>query len=489
MNIMGRAEETEILNELYKSNRPEFLTLYGRRRIGKTFLIRQFFKPKKAIFFNVTGAKDGSMAEQIAHFAKQIGNVFYGGAKLKPGKNWDESLEILTEAINNAPQKQKIILFFDELPWMATKNSRLLQNLDYYWNQYWSNDKRLKLIICGSSASWIINKIIKSKGGLHNRITKQICLEPFNLNDTKNFLKSLGVKLNNAQIAMIYMVTGGIPYYLSYVKKGLSAAQVIEQLAFSKKSILLEEFDNLFASLFNDHESYIEIARILAKRRYGMGKRELLNTLGKSFVGEGGIKKLQALEDTGFIMSFKPHFHKRQGIYYKLIDEYTLFYFNWIEPVRATLQKKSLEKGNWPAIQNSSEWHAWSGYAFESICYKHIGQIRKTLSISSAAIANAWRYIPRKGTKEKGAQIDLLFDRKDNVITICEIKYTDKPFKIDKQYADELLTKVDIFKKRTHTNKQIFISMISANGLKPTMYSEELIASVVTLNDLFKNLT
>lgn len=487
MNIIGRDQEIEILNELYKSNKSELLALYGRRRIGKTFLIRQFFKIKKAVFLNVTGSKDGSMLEQIAHFTKQVGNVFYGGAKLKPGKNWDETFEILTDAIKNIPKGQKIILFFDELPWMATRNSRLLQNLDYYWNQYWSDDRRIKSIVCGSSASWIINKIIKNKGGLHNRITKQIYLEPFNLHDTKNFLKDLGINLNNKQILMIYMVTGGIPYYLSYVKKGLSAAQVIEKLAFSKKSVLLEEFDSLFASLFDDHESYIEAVRILAKRHYGMGKRELLMTLGKSFVGQGGINKLQALEDTGFILSFKPHFHKRQGIYYKLIDEYTLFYFNWIEPIRATLQKKSLEKGNWQVMQNSSEWYTWLGYAFESVCYKHIGQIRKILSINPAAIANAWRYAPRKGAKERGAQIDLLFDRKDGSITICEIKYTDKPFKIDKQYANDLLNKIDVFKKKTHTNKQIFIAVISANGLKTNMYSEDLIDGVATLNDLFKN--
>ena len=486
MKVISRYEEIEILNEIYNSNKPELLALYGRRRVGKTFLIREFFRSKKAIFLNITGAKDAPMSEQIAHFTKQVGSIFYSGAKLKSGKNWDETFEILTDAIKTVPKRQKIILFFDELPWMATRNSRLLQNLDYYWNQYWSNDKRIKGIVCGSSASWIINNIVKSKGGFHNRITKQIYLEPFNLQETKIFLKSLRIELNNRQILMIYMVTGGIPYYLSYVKKGLSAAQIIEKLAFSKKSILSEEFDYLFASLFDDHDAYIEMARILAKRHYGMGKRELLKALGVSFVGQGGIKKLEELENAGFIMSFKPHLHKRQGIYYKLIDEYTLFYFNWIEPIRATLQKKSLEKGNWQVIQNSPGWYSWLGYAFESVCYKHLGQIRKALSISPAAIANTWRYMPRKGTKEKGAQIDLLFDRRDGVITICEIKYTDKPFKIDKQYATTLVNKTEVFINKTRTNKQILIAMISANGLKKTIYSEDIISGVVTLNDLFK---
>ena len=483
--LIGRKEECDILQTLLDSHRPEFLALYGRRRVGKTFLIREFFKNKDTVFFNVTGSKGGKLKEQINHFLEQLAKVFLGGIVPKAGKNWNDTFKILTDAIASSSHDKKIILFFDELPWMATKNSRILHNLDYYWNQHWSNDDRVKLIVCGSSASWILNNIIQSTGGLHNRLTRKIHLEPFNLINTKRFLKQQGVNLNNNQVTQLYMVTGGIPYYLSYVDKNLSSIQIIEKLAFRKGSFLLEEFDNLFASLFDDHEIYVEIIRAIAGSRSGIGKRALLEKIGKSQIGGRGINKLSALEDAGFIMSFKPHFHKRRGIYYKLIDEYTLFYLRWIEPIRESLQVRSLDKGNWQEIQNSPAWNSWQGYAFEAVCYKHISQIRKKLSISPTAIANSWRYVSMDKPNDPGAQIDLLFDRRDDAITICEIKYSNSPFIIDKQYAKNLMNKREVFTRNTRTKKQIFIAMIASNGVRDNLYADDLISGVVTLDDLF----
>lgn len=485
-NIIGRDEETATLQNLFDSNKPEFLALYGRRRVGKTYLIRQFFEKKEVIFFNVTGSKDGSRSKQLAHFIQQIGKVFYGGASLVVPKNWDDAFNVLTEAINKQAENKKIILFLDELPWMATKKSMLLQGLDYYWNQHWSNDKRIKLIVCGSNASWIIRKIINNKGGLHNRITRRIYLEPFTLSDTKHFLYSQDIKLKNQQILIIYMVTGGVPYYLSHIEKGLSAAQIIEKLAFTKKGVLLEEFDNLFSSLFDHSEIYIQLIKIIATRRYGIGQRELLQSIGSSAMGGVGIKTLKDLEETGFIISFMPQYHKRQGIYYRLVDEYTYFYLKWIEPIKKTLQRKSLDKGNWQAMQKTPEWHNWLGYAFEAICYKHISAIRKALLIEPDAVANAWRYVPRRDIETRGAQIDLLFDRKDDTITLCEIKYSDEQFVINKDYVEMLKRKINVFKEQTRTKKQLFLAFISANGLKNNYYAEDIISGVVTLEDFFK---
>lgn len=485
--LIDRATEKEILTDLLESNRPEFLAIYGRRRIGKTFLIREFFKAKRtAIFFNVTGAKEGTLTEQISHFTKEMGSVFYHGASLKEEKSWDKTFERLTQAIKAIPQKKKIVMFFDECPWMATRKSKFLQNLDYYWNQHWSQDQRIKLIICGSSASWIIDKVINNKGGLHNRITRQLLLEPFDLYATKHFLSREGIRLTSRQILHLYMVTGGVPYYLSYVKKGLSATQIIEQLAFKKKSLLIDEFDNLFSSLFSQHETSVDIIRLIAQYRYGIGQEELFKKLPKNIKGKLGITKLKELEDAGFIMSFKPIFHQRRGIYYKLIDEYTLFYLKWLETAKRTLIKSSLPSGYWEKQQNSPTWFSWSGLAFESICYKHLNQIRRALGLNPAAIPSTWRYVPLIGSEEQGAQIDLLFDRDDDAITLCEIKYTEAPFTVDKQFFQQIKQKMAIFKKVTKTNKQLFFAMISASGIKQSIYSEELIDGVVTLENLFE---
>ncbi len=374
----------------------------------------------------------------------------------------------------------------DEFPWMATKNSRLLQALDYYWNQYWVTNDQIKLIICGSSASWIINKIIHNKGGLYNRVTKLIHLAPLNLHETKRYLNSRMISLNNRQILKIYMFTGGIPYYLNTIEKGYTANQLIEKLAFRKRSFLLKEFETLFASLFENHEPYIDIVKEIARHRYGIEQEALFRILPNITKGKGGLSRLAALEQTSFIKSFKPSFHLKKGIYYRVIDEFTLFYFKWIEPISKTLLEQDIRKGYWEKMMQSPSWRSWSGYAFESICYRHINQISIALGLSPTAIPNVWKSAAKKGQQEQGAQIDLFFDRDDDAITIIEIKNTEDPFSIDKAYAEKIKQKIAVFKRVTGTQKQIFLALVSSNGIKHSMYSEEMLDGIVTLDDLFK---
>lgn len=486
MQLIGRNEEIDLLENMYESNRPEFLAIYGRRRVGKTYLIRLFAETKKAVFFNITGIKDAPRSRQLETFAQQLSKVFYSGVPIVTPKNWGSAFQLLTDAANTHSKKKRIILFFDELPWLATPKSMLLQELDYYWNQHWSNDARIKLIVCGSNASWIIHKIINNKGGLHNRITQKIALEPFTLSETNEFLINQKITLKKQQLLMVYMVTGGIPYYLSYIEKGLSAAQIIEKIAFTKKSFLFSEFENLFSSLFDNAENYIKAIKIIASRRYGIGQQELLIMMGKSVMGSVGVNLLRNLEETGFIISFVPHEHKRQGIYYRLIDEYVYFYLKWIEPIKSTLQKNSMPAGYWLSKQQTSEWSIWLGYSFESFCLKHISLIRQALSIPPDAVAHSWRYVPRKNSDNRGAQIDLLFDRNDDAITICEIKYTEEPFTITKEYLDNLQKKMTVYKEQTGTKKQLFLAIISANGIKNNYYAEQIVSGIVTLEDFFK---
>lgn len=487
--IVGRKEEIGILEGCFKSGSPEFLAVYGRRRVGKTFLIRSFFESKKnVIFLDVTGMQDGDMSKQIRNFTDAVGSAFiHPGARLEAGKNWHESFRLLTEYIRLAPKNKIITLFFDEFPWMATKNSKLLQYLEYYWNHDWSKNKNVKLIICGSSSGWILKNIVNNKKGLYNRVTKSIRLEPFNLCETKKYLLYRGIKLTNKQIAELYMVIGGVPHYLAQIEKGLSATQIIERLAFTQKSFLLDEFEKLYATLFHDAQNCIEMIRVIAKYRYGITQDELLKKVSSATGGGSKVKLLSDLENAGFIIRFTPQGHKKKGISYKVIDEYTLFYFYWIEPIKTTLLTKGLRNGYWEKISAGQSWHVWKGLAFEALCYKHLAEIGEILKLSPAALPSTWRYAPTVKSNKQGIQIDLLFDRDDDAITICEIKYTATPFEIDKQYAGNLQNKVKVFREITKTAKQIFIVMISANGLKPTVYSKELISACITLNDFFSD--
>lgn len=488
--ISGRTREQRILERLFATEKSEFLTLYGRRRVGKTFLIRNFFEKKPCLFFYVTGIQEGKLKEQLGQFTKQISAIFYEGISIVPYKSWSEAFEALTTAMLKVSKRQKTVLFFDEFPWMATKRSGLLSALEYFWNRHWTHDPRLKLILCGSSASWIIEKIVNNKGGLHNRVTRTMILEPLNLHDTKAYLADFGNKLNDRQVLDLYMVLGGIPHYLSLVEKGLSAQQSIEELFFRRDGALVNEFDRLFSSLFKDSSAHIDIIRIIANHRYGIGQAQLIREI-KVSSGGGTTRRLKELEEAGFIVSFLPHGHSDKGLYYKVIDEYTLFYLHWLEPRITAIRNRDQSPGYWLSKSQSSSWKSWSGYAFEAVCSKHIAQIKKALNIDPGSESGSWRYVPRKNPESEkegvGAQIDLLFDRPDQAITVCEIKYSMQPFTIDKVYAQTLAKKVEVYQQQTRTKKQIFLVMITSAGLKPSKHYDELISQEVTLGDLFKS--
>lgn len=488
MNIIGRSAQQALLDAMLQSDKAELLALYGRRRVGKTHLIRTHFLDKDDIaFFYVTGMKDGPMHEQITNFTEVIGDKFlYPGARLEIKKNWRDTFRTLTDNINATPENKKIVLFFDEFPWMVSRNSRLLQTFEYFWNQYWSANNRIKLIICGSSSGWILKNIVNNKGGLYNRVTRTIHLEPFNLHKTELFLKHLKIKLNRKQIAQVYMVLGGIPFYLSQIDPGQSANQIIEKLAFGKESFLMKEFENLYATLFGTKGGHITLAREIAKHHYGLEQNELIKKADKLSSG-GRIKVwLTELEQAGFIIRFVPFKHKKKGIYFKMIDEYSLFYFNWIEPIKNSLLERGMLKGYWEQLQQTPTWKTWMGYAFETTCFKHLPQISHALDLNAMAIPYVWRCAPSKDGKTLGAQIDLLFDRNDGTITIVEIKNTSSPVVINKEMVQKLKQRINTFIAVTRTKKQIHVAIISAAGIKETSYAEDFLDGAATLNELFQ---
>jgi len=487
--VIGRKEEQNMLERAYKSTKAELIAVYGRRRIGKTFLVEIFFTKKKCIFVHITGLENGTLAEQLANFTKVVEDTFYNGQiKLKVPESWRDGFELLLNIMNimkHRVEKAKIIIFFDELPWLATKRSRFLQNLDYYWNRYWARMPNMKIVVCGSAASWMIDNLIHGKGGLHNRVTMRIPLAPFTLCETKQYLKANRMLYSDKQILMLYMIMGGIPFYFNMLNRSLSAINNINKLCFCKKGILIDEFKELYSSLFSDHEAYEELIKLIARSRKGIERIKLLSKAKLSSDGGTFNKRIEALEASDFIVSLKPYQFKKRGTYYRIIDEYSLFYLSWIEPKLRSIRKLEKSKGYWEAVTQTASWKSWAGYAFEALCYKHLDKIRNALGVAVTAEAGSWQYILEKGAKGDGAQIDLLFDCQDDSIVICEIKFTDKPFVIDKQYAKNLQNKLNVFRKITGTKKQLLVAIISANGIKPTMYSEELINWVVTLDDLF----
>jgi AAA+ ATPase superfamily predicted ATPase len=480
--IVGREKEITLFNRVLSSQKAEFIAIYGRRRVGKTYLINQYFF-NKGIYFECTGIKEGGLKNQLKNFFTGFQKTFHHNLIFSVPSNWRQAFELLTYEIRKIPENKKIILFFDELPWLATRKSLFLQELDYFWNTQWSRMHNVKLIVSGSAASWILDNLINAKGGLHNRITEIIRLNPFTLSETKKYLKTImNMKLNLMQVLDLYMIIGGIPFYLSQLNKNKSVTQNINDLCFSKEGVLHSEFPRLFKSLFEAYEINLRIIKAISKFRYGISFSQLLKTVGRK-AGGRFKDRLNELEAAGFIDRVLPYGKKRRDHYYRISDEYTMFYLNWIENTTGKIPTNSQY---WLTLSKSPAWNSWSGYAFEIVCHKHVHKIINALQIdNTGCLVSSWKHIPNPKENTQGAQIDLLLNRNDNAISICEIKHSSKQFSIDKSYATHLKNKMQLFQNKTGTSKQLFLVLITTKGLKRNTWSEDLVNEVIELENLF----
>lgn len=480
--IIGRQKEKAILELASRSTEPEFVAVYGRRRVGKTHLVREFFGD--AICFEIIGKHGVTLREQLDNFAQALGKAIGMGIQPQRPSSWSEAFRQLEQFMESSTQKKKPgkrVVFLDELPWLNTPRSRFLSSLEHFWNSWGSRQIDFILVICGSAASWMIQNIVRAKGGLHNRLTRQIRLIPFTLRESAVFLKSRGVDLTPLQIAELYMAMGGIPHYLKQTEPGLSAAQLIDKACFSSQGLLREEFNNLYVSLFDESERHEEIVKILAKKRQGLTRGEILQSIG---LGSGGSasRRLEELEESGFILSRIPFGKKANDTLYRLSDEYSHFYLDWI----GKLGKRSPGDGYWLSQQNSPRRRAWAGYAFENLCLKHTPRLKAALGITGVETTEApWRYQSTAKSEIPGAQIDLLIDRRDNTINLCEMKFSETEFTIDKKYAGVLRRKLEVFRRVTGTRKNVFLTMVTTFGVTNNAYSKDLVANSLTLEDLF----
>lgn len=466
--LIGRKEEQKILREALASRKAEMIAIIGRRRIGKTFLVKSTFN--KHIIFRTTGTQDGPENEQIRNFVRQI------GIKENIPTNWNEAFYALEDYLKEQDLSEKKVLFFDELPWLAASSEAFLRALSFFWNN-WAADQNLVVVLCGSASSWIIQKVINHKGGLHNRVTRHIRLKPFTLKETEELLRSKTINFTPYQITFLYMALGGVPLYWGEVKDGQSASQNIERICFSESGLLKKEFLNLYPALFEDAHQHIKVVRALAKTWKGLSQDEIKSKT-KIEDEDDLLKILQELEESDFIMSYFPYTEKEENKIYRLIDEYSLLYLKFIE------RKAYQGRKTWSEISKTQKYKIWSGYAYEGICMKHQEQLKRAMDISAYTLAYSFL---KKGTKtEKGFQIDMFFDRSDEVINLFEVKFYKKEFVLTKEYAAKLQERKEQFKKLTKTKKQVFLTLITTYGLKQNAYSKGVINQVVVLDELFR---
>jgi len=467
--VIGRKQQQEELSSLYQSKQSEFLVVYGRRRVGKTFLIREYFQ--HSFEFYVTGLANASTEDQLINFHAALRK--YSNKSLPFAKTWFEAFQQLMELLEKSKSKKKIV-FFDELPWMDTAKSKFMSAFEHFWNSWASAQKDVKLIVCGSSTSWLMDKIINNKGGLYNRTTRQMYLKPFSLAETELYLKSKNFAWKRQQIAECYMTFGGIPYYLSLLEKKNSLPQNVDRLLFAEDGRLKQEFSNLYASLFRFSEKYIKVVEALSKKLKGLTREEILKAT-KHPDGGSFSKILNDLELCGFIRKYNGFGKLKREALFQLVDFYTLFYFRFVG------KNRYFEEQFWANSIDSSAARAWKGYAFELLCLCHISEIKRALGIQGVlSKVAAWK----SEQSNDGAQIDLLIERNDHVVNLCEMKFSNSEFTIDKAYFKNLQNKIETFKAETNPQQAVQLTFISTHGLKANVYSQQ-IQNEVILNDLF----
>ena len=473
MLFIGREKELQTLNDCLHSGRPEFVVIYGRRRVGKTYLVRQFFAERFS--FYATGAVRISAKEKLKLFHRQLREQ--GGNWQDTPEDWFEAFSRLrqflcNEGVYREPTAARRIVFLDELPWMDSSRSDFLPALDYFWNSWASMQSDLMLVVCGSATSWIIEHILNNTGGLYNRITRRIHLQQFSLRECEQFFRFSQFQIPRQQIIESYMVFGGIPYYLNYLNPRLSLAQNVEELCVKPSGQLYDEYNLLLSALFLHHEKHAAILETLSARGTGMTRAELEK---HSDIGGGGqlTKALLELEQCDFVRKYKDYSRNTQRQIYQLKDPFLLFCFRFL---------KKRELSSWITFRQTPAFYAWSGIAFETVCLHHVEQIKEALGIRGI---ETYEYSWRSERRKDGAQIDLVIDRKDNVINLCEMKFTQEPYDMNQDAERELIHKREVFREETGLQKALFLTLVSAQGTR-NQCQPECIQNLITGDDLFR---
>jgi uncharacterized protein len=471
MELIGREKELATFNHCFQASESKLVAVYGRRRVGKTFMIRKYFESKMT--FEIAGLYKGSMADQLSHFCNTLAKAGYYPASVAKLENWMAAFDLLALFLDSQKAKQKKVIFIDELPWFDTPRSKFLMAFENFWNSYCSKRNDILLVICGSAASWIIQKILKNKGGLHNRVSEKIQLQPFTLYETEKFLKQKGIIWSKYDIAQLYLTTGGIPFYLDAVRKGESVVQFVDRACFENNGVLIGEYQELYQSLFDGSEQHQQVVELLAKHKQGLTRDEII---GKTTLSTGGTmtQVLDELEKSGFIMKQPSYLVNKNGARYKLDDFFTFFYLKFMQ------NKKPNQ--SWAKEVTGQSWQSWAGLAFERLCFYHIAQIKKALGLEVIqAEVSAWQKVG-----DNGAQIDMLIDRSDRIINLCEIKFSKAEFIIDKAYAQNLRNKISIFGGLpVNKKKSIFLTMVTCFGTNRNEYFKELVQNQVVIENFF----
>ena len=471
MAIIGRREEIRELEKCEKSKKSELVCVYGRRRVGKTYLVEQSFANLFA--FRATGVESGNTRTQLKSFYQRL--VEAGDTERRVPQDWFEAFSRLERILAAENIRRSIhgkrIVFFDEFPWFATPRSDFLEAFGEFWNRCGTAQGDFLFIICGSATSWIIKNILEDTGSLYNRVTSQIFLRPFSLRETELYMESRVFGWSRRQIVECQMIFGGLPYFFDLLNPDESLTWNINALIFKPHALLRHESKKLLEATLKKSPAYNDILKCLSSHYYGMQKNACFASLD---ISQGTFSR--AVEDLikcGYVHESVDRYSKGHPLRLQLIDPFLLFHYNFLEKGYSETTRFEDFKSD------TGRYNNWRGHAFEILCMYHIDHIKNALGISGVR-TNSYAWVSEKNE----AQIDLVLDRDDGIVNICEEKYTDTAFAVSAEYEERLLKKMDIYRAETKTKKALKIVMICTENLAGTANTEH-ITRVLTLDDLF----
>ena len=451
--IIGREREIAQLEAVVASDKAELVAIYGRRRVGKTFLVKEFFKNK--FDFYATGIFEGKKGDQLAAFCDAINMKSKNAVPV--AKSWLQAFMQLRDHLASM-KKSRLVVFLDELPWFDTRASQFLKAFEWFWNSWGSTEDRLKLIVCGSATTWMTDQFISGKGGLYNRTTERIHLAPFDLHEASLLLASNGLDWDDSLVLDAYMVFGGVPLYLNMLRKELSLDANIDNLFFRDNAPLKDEYEFLFRSLFKNSDLYKRVLDAISQKNMGVTRQEIARSAG---ITESGTltKALQNLASCDFIRKYSSFGKRERDCLYQLTDLAILFHKRFVE------KYNGMDEHHWSNTIDHPARRAWTGIAFEQVCLLHIVQIKQALGIAGVQTeACTWRYAGDEYTP--GTQIDLLIVRRDKTINLCEMKYADGEYEISSKYNKELRERRGTFRNVTGTRYALHLTLVSPHGVK-----------------------
>jgi len=418
-------------------------------------------------FFYHTGVEPDRQLEQLDAFCVSLEAQ---NIALPNQRDWLHAFLELRRKIEASEASEKKVIFLDEISWIDSNNDGFMSSLEFFWNSFASSRTDILLVVCSSATTWIIEHLLLNTGGFFNRNTDLMYLSPFTLGECEKYFLERGAAFSRKNVLDTYMVFGGIPYYLNYLDISRGLAENIDKTCFAENAPLTLEYTRLYATLFRNQKIHLRILEAISTKLIGLTRKEIAEAAALS---DGGplTSALEELEQCGIIRKFSKLKARQRGALYQLTDHFSLFYNRF-------MKSNNKNENFWTNNFASPTINAWRGYAFEQVCLSHVRQIKEALGISGVSTDVSSYNAP-------GIQIDLVLDRKDDIMNLCEMKYSEAEYVITKAFAQSLENKQMIFRSATKTKKSLHMTLIAPWGLKENAYSHQIL-NVVTLDDLFR---